>query len=122
MTIALTVGAGQKIHADLDKIPDSCPICHRGVNPNQPGGNHIGPDGSLEIVFCCPIHACNHLFLGRYKLHVMSGRFFLDQCLPQELQEPWHQREIQEISPDFCSIYNEAYKTCHSEGLGLSLE
>lgn len=73
---------------------------------------------TLESVFICPFDNCSHLFVGRYSREPDSGYFFLKQCVPAEPLESTQPTELQEISPDFCSIYNQAHK---AELLGLTL-
>ena len=106
---------------NIDRLPDVCPICHCGIKPVKPDWNHIRKvDGfvpSLEMIFLCPIHSCNHLFLARYRQETDTA-FYLDRCFPQDSRDLKFSPEIQKISPDFCSIYNQAQK---AEALGLML-
>jgi hypothetical protein len=119
ITIAVRNEAGQQLNCTTDKLPDCCPVCHRGIRPIIPDWNHLLKDGLvIERVFICPFDSCNHLFLGVYGQSIGSGYFFLRQCVPTELRDYSQPPELQTISPDFCSIYNEAHK---AEGHGLLL-
>ena len=48
----------------------------------------------------------------------VNGSYFLRQAVPAEVQNYSQAPELQTISPDFCSIYNQAHK---AEQLGLAL-
>jgi hypothetical protein len=111
--------AGARFAHALDKIPDSCPACHRGIKPINLEWNHLSLEGRrIEKVYICPLDSCNRLFLGRYFRNPQSGYFFLRECVPAELQDHTQPAELQKISPDFCAIYNQANK---AERLGLLL-
>jgi hypothetical protein len=111
--------AGQQLTCSCDKNPDHCPVCHRGIQPTIPNWNHLSQNGAtLERAFICPFDSCNHIFLARYHRHPNSGDFCLRECLPTEPRNYSQPTELREISPDFCSIYNEAHK---AEALGLLL-
>jgi hypothetical protein len=108
-------------HHQLDKNPDSCPICYQGIQPIEPGWNYVLPATSLymERVFICPLHNCQHLFIARYfRMPGGNTQFCLSQVLPIEPRNYSQPSELEKISPDFCEIYNQAHK---AEQLGLLL-
>jgi hypothetical protein len=106
----------------VDAEPDSCPVCHRGIEPIRTKVDffaNLPTSSSLERVFRCPRKDCQHLFVARYKLADGSANFFnLSQCVPAEPRDEEYPPELKKISPDFCAIHNEAHK---AEQLGLLL-
>lgn len=118
LDISVLTSGGQQATARLDKNPDACPICYRGIHPISTGWDYRSQDQSrIEGVFICPLESCNHLFVGRYNRYA-SGVFYLNQTVPTEPRDYSQPAELTEISPDFCFIYNQAHK---AEQLGLVL-
>lgn len=122
MAITLTLTSGEKRSFNIDSLPDVCPRCHRGVRPVKPDWNHVRVDDDLgipelDMVFICPVASCNRLFFARYLANSL-GVFNLSQCFPADLQNVEQLPEIEKISPDFCSIYDEAHA---AEALELML-
>lgn len=106
------------IQAVADKNPTECPICHVAVTPIDTNlgakTRNIGGAVIAERVFLCPNETCEHLFIARY---LFNGRtppgqesFRLYSCLPLEIVSPKQSETISKVSPDFCSIYEQAYK------------
>jgi hypothetical protein len=56
--------------------------------------------------------------VGRYYKNAGNGYFYLKQTVPTEPRNYSQPTELTKISPDFCSIYNQAHK---AEQLGLLL-
>lgn len=103
--------AGQQSSHHIEGIPDTCPVCHKGIKPITPKWDHLSEDDwTIERVFICPFDSCNRLFVGRYRKDPNTGYFFLRQCVPTEPLSIGQPPELQEISPDFCSIYDQAHK------------
>jgi hypothetical protein len=111
IAVAAKNADGALFQCTLDKNPDHCPLCNRGVQPIVHEWNHVSQNAAvLERVFICPFDSCNRIFIGRYYKHPISGYYYLKQCVPTELRDHSQPAELQKISPDFCSIYNQAYK------------
>lgn len=100
----VNTNAGQtKIHT----LPEKCPFCHSAISPKPFYGNNNGK-GSLEIFMVCPKSTCKKSFIGYYN-HVNSswkhnGETSIGNLITSKFNE-----SIQEISPSFVKIYNEAY-------------
>lgn len=102
----------------LDRIPDSCPLCHYAVHMEKSGWSFIPRQGStpgLEIVFRCPRQSCGRFFIARYEPSTITdadirlrGVFVLDEVVPEEPLEPEFTDEVRNISPSFVEIYTEA--------------
>jgi len=118
-TVMCRNSAGQQSSYNLDTVPDACPICHNGIQPIPAGADHLlRNDFVIERTFACPVASCNRLFIGRYFKNPGSGYFYLQQCVPIEPAKESFSAELQKISPDYCSIYEQAHK---AEQLGLAL-
>ena len=91
--------------------PDRCPICHRLIVTPQAGWNGFF-DAFVEIVFRCPNPDCRRMFIGFYR-HNEGGHYRLIPFEPGPTELP---AIIESISPDFVSIYKEAY-TAKDAGL-----
>jgi hypothetical protein len=114
------------IQAFVDRNPGECPVCHVAITPidTNVAAKTVSRGGVViaERVFVCPNEKCEHIFIARYKF---AGRtlenqeqFQLYACLPVEIANPTQSETITKVSPDFCSIYAQAYK---AEQYGLVL-
>jgi hypothetical protein len=117
-TLSIPDSAGSIYTCRLDIIPDSCPICHQGIQPIDLDWNRVLAESVVERVFLCPLRSCQHLFIARYSRNPNSGYFYLKQTIPTEPKNYSAPPELQQISRDFCEIYNQAQK---AEQLGLLL-
>jgi hypothetical protein len=122
LDIAVKNWKGHQHTLKIDTDPDSCPICHRAIEPVDFRLDFLRDgDGTwtIERLFRCPKKDCSHLFIGRYLQSAGANNLFrLHQCVPAELHDVELAPELQTISPDFCAIYKEANK---AEQLGLLL-
>jgi hypothetical protein len=106
----------------IDKNPAECPVCRVSITPidlsiaTQISGR--GTPDIVERVFQCPNEVCEHFFLARYRQVAPQGAFLLTKCFPMELVAVPQSDIIKRISPDFCSIYEQAHK---AEQNGLEL-
>ncbi len=118
MQIIVKDRTGHPVQCDLDKIPDTCPVCNNGIQPVSFEFYHSGQKGRfVEAIFRCPLESCDRLFVARYAPNPYGG-FLLSYCFPVIPRDPSHSQEINDISQDFCSIYNQAHR---AEALGLKL-
>jgi len=96
----------------VDSIPDSCPLCHQGIEPIKRFGWR--EDENLYAIFQCPKKACRELFIGLYHETIGIGPNTLDPVYKYIGREPWRvkekvfQKEIMKTSPKFLVIYNQA--------------
>jgi hypothetical protein len=98
--------------AAVDTNPDKCPICNYAVTPLESGvAIESGVSGPIwiERVFQCPNVKCQRIFIARYTRR-LSAEFELISCVPRELTKVSQSKIITEISPDFCEIYEQAFK------------
>jgi hypothetical protein len=107
ISISVRGTTNQPTTATVDATPDRCPICHVAVTPID---WTIGTfaESFLERLLQCPNRACQRFFIARYKFN--SSVYLFQYCVPAEIKPPVQTNTIKEISKDFCSIYDEAYK------------
>jgi hypothetical protein len=87
---------------------------------NAAGMTNDGQIG-LEKVFQCPNSQCLRLFIAQYKKGIPFQNqlsFELIGCKPLEVVGAVQSQTISKVSPDFCAIYDQAYKA-EQYGLGL---
>lgn len=95
----------------IEGDPDTCPLCHKGIRPIFQGLDTLNEQGhSVERVFRCPREGCQRLFIAYYFHNPHSNIYFYKGCLPVALRDREFSDELKEISPDYCSICNEAHK------------
>lgn len=105
-----TNSSGSTAIVSFDSPPDSCPICHFGIEAIYQGAPYVFPRGRrLEILFRCPIENCQRLFITRYTNPYASG-FFRRESLPFEPLDAVFSESIEKLSPNFCAIYRESKK------------
>lgn len=118
---------GHGVQVELDVNPDSCPICHRAINPIDLALTYIagtvatGQKVKLERVLQCPDTRCQHIFVSRYDGLVTNNQvinFILWRSVPAEPEDVECSEIIRGVSPDYCDIYNQAHK---AEQSGLDL-
>jgi hypothetical protein len=94
----------------LDKFPDSCPLCHYAIDAVTQGLARLNDEtrSRLEIVFLCPRLRCQSLFIARYYQGLHFSHHAYSESLPfKPLEFEWAD-PIKSISPNFCTIANEA--------------
>lgn len=108
----------------IDRHPDQCPVCHSKVVPVYRIGN-VGAyrynDACFEAVYSCPNSTCNEFFIAYFR---QSGQPTLELIgtRPVEPVQVSFDESIRQISPAFCSIYEEAHKAeqfCLTEICGV---
>jgi hypothetical protein len=114
---------GRQLQTALDKLPDTCPICHSAITPVDAGYGYMISeltDSKLEHTFRCPSEKCEHTFIARYERtkNPTSTHFEWRESLPVEPVDIKHSKIIATISPSFCEIYNQAHI---AEGYNLDL-
>jgi hypothetical protein len=98
-----------------DRYPDRCPICHRSIEAIETGlGTYFTYDEFdhyIQVVFRCPDRKCSQLFISEYKSLSSDGVYYkYSYSYPSTQRNVDFQNEIQEISPKFVKIYNQAAK------------
>ena len=105
-------GRGEKV--DVDREPDTCPRCHTSVHPEFKYGSYSGdyPDDiNVQLAYQCTNSSCRELFIAYYSQGQYEGSrpsLTLTRTAPTSAHEEVFSEEIEEVSPDFVEIYNQA--------------
>ncbi len=92
----------------LSKLPDTCPFCHNAITPNALFGHTH--HSVLEVTMYCPNEDCSKSFLAYYLTYSGSRNAqFLNETSKGTLVGKIFTEKINEISPSFVIIYNQAY-------------
>ncbi len=90
----------------IDKLPEKCPFCHSAISPQPINGN--SGNGRMEIFMACPKSTCKNSFIGYYEYESnmwwFNGETTIGKLTTKDFSE-----SIEEVSPSFVKIYNEAY-------------
>jgi hypothetical protein len=97
---------------EIDEYPDTCPICHQGIEPAYRcawNENQV-----IVAILKCPKRKCKSLFVSVFMrerdeapgpiipIYKLKGSF------PKNPREHVFPDEIRAISKEFCEIYNES--------------
>jgi hypothetical protein len=104
----------------IEEELEECPVCLKAGDPKiiesytNLDDDHVNP--RFQVVFQCPSNKCKAYFIGQYQFD--DNRNFLELvCLaPAHINIRQFSRIIENISPNFKSIYNQAY-TAHQSKL-----
>ncbi|MGE5474948.1 MAG: hypothetical protein ACM3UU_12090 [Ignavibacteriales bacterium] len=95
-------------------IPDKCPFCHHGIEPIFVLGYEFERTfwRNWRLLFICPRKECHEMFFGIY--YKNTTEIFdrslpaLRGCSPFKFEEEEFSDVIENISPNFATIYNQA--------------
>lgn len=112
---------------DFDHSPDVCPQCHHALQPKLLASSLSGEEHTsgtrLEIAFKCTHRNCNSMFIGQYVRkqvnagHQRVGVFSFVRAVPLKFLSPEIFEEVEDISPSFKTIYEQA---AAAESFGLN--
>ncbi|MFC4387531.1 hypothetical protein ACFOZ1_06850 [Gracilibacillus marinus] len=94
----------------VDHFPSECGRCHKNVDPTFLDGAFVKGDSKssfLEAAFQCTNQACNSLIIGYYIR--INDKMCLQDHAPISPVNKDFNKEIEEVSPNFIEIYNQAY-------------
>ena len=125
-SIAVETLEGVTSTQNYNRLPDTCPICHTSVSPKVLRGTERG-NKDIQIVFQCTKAECKEFFkeffIGTYEKN--SNRPFLyKRSAPKKHQKTKIPDSIEEISPTFAEVYDQALSSAAFElpqltGIGL---
>jgi len=104
----------QQKSVSINYYPDECPICHHSTSPvlySQAYYNSAqwNKDDCLQMIFRCPRIVCQKLFIANYKTRDSNCvSFFFRNCLPVTKIGREFSETIENISENFCTIYNQS--------------
>jgi hypothetical protein len=105
---------GAQAHVNLDVYPDTCPICHRGIEAIFVAARS-GHGGTLDAIFWCPRGECRRTFIGRYA-DAPNGVYKFFFSTPTSPVKPQFPDAICGVSPVFVEIMGQV---THAEANGL---
>jgi hypothetical protein len=94
----------------FEPVPDTCPRCHRAVEPKV-GQATINSDQKwAQVVYQCTSDKCSEVFIGNYLYYVHSGYpvYKLDFVSPVKAKSVGFPSSIADVSPSFVEIFNQA--------------
>ena len=98
-------GSGASIY--IDKFPDQCPFCHRGIAPRMFSKEGLNSqEKKLQIPFMCTHRDCQSLFIGYYE--PWQGNYAFTATSKGTKKTPKFSAAIEGISPQFVKIYQQA--------------
>ena len=96
----------------VNRIQDFCPLCHRDIKPVYRYAWES--DEELQVVFECPSKDCQKLFIAYYRAPKTDEKdkleieYYFTCSEPIRIKEQAFSETIENISRQFCEIYNEA--------------
>src|SRR5436309_1546553 len=91
----------------IDRYPDDCPFCHRGMTPRN-WGEMLRDGNQAQYAFMCPRRDCQKFFIAYYYQNP-SGDFRLQRVSKVTAKPPTILSEaIQGMSAGFVKIFHEA--------------
>ena len=105
---------GVRTRSSLDKKPDTCPVCGKGVDAILRIAFADSEYGELlQVILQCPRNECRSLMIAYYRRldPLTRGRpdYRLIGVQPNNPTRRDFSEEIEKISPAFVNIYNQAY-------------
>jgi hypothetical protein len=106
----------------IDQKPDECPVCHVHIRPDVLFCYVNQENRFVQVVYGCTRQECQTAFIVTYEKrfsrydHNWSKTFFQVSQFPFELKQRGFDGIIQNLSPDFITIYHQASS---AEQLGL---
>jgi hypothetical protein len=114
---------GQTKFEQVNRPPDACPICHRGIEAKLvSNGFWIRENEIFQAVFQCVNHKCRNIFIATYyRSSTTNGNWELYAVEPAQIPIA---KEVAAISPDFVTIRQqvaaaESMKFDQLVGIGL---
>jgi hypothetical protein len=112
MLVIDTIRNGYKNTEQLNGVPEECPHCHHKITPIPIiATSRVDAKRETSAVLQCPNKSCSNLFIALYLL----GQF--KRIISIQNKTHTFSDTINQISPKFVSIYNEAYQ---AEQYGLN--
>lgn len=119
----LNAGQDTTAHIDIDRLPDTCPICHSAgtmqVHASYVRTSEQEASEKAQIALQCPKQDCRKFFVAYYSISSQTGSSFVarySHSKPQNYAGTDFPENIVNISPEFITIYNQAEKA-EADGL-----
>lgn len=96
----------------LEGVPDVCPRCHRNVHPRTVFSTILRERDLCQAIFRCTHQKCQEMFVATYRNEkrtaVSRPVYGLVSVAPWSAHQTEFPVTIQEVSPTFVEIYNQA--------------
>src|ERR1035437_10208115 len=106
--MSLNINFNNGVSKILYSLPNECPFCHTKISPTALFANqHNNSIG--RVVFLCPAETCMQIFIGYYDY--TSGNSYCNLksiSIGKNKSKDFH-KSINEISPSFVEIFNQAF-------------
>lgn len=101
-------GEGRTRNFNID-YPSVCPHCNMSCVPDCLDSHYISENGIVNKIFCTFFcNNCERTFIGNY--YCSGSSVYLSSIQPRErIDKREFPEHIEEVSNDFCTIYNQAY-------------
>ena len=115
---------GQQLGSEFAS-PDTCPVCHHGVEPKFLIAAWLREKQQLEAAFRCPRSECQHVFTASYTSpYGTSSNWRLTHMAPTTVQMPKFPEAVTNVSSGFVEImkqvaYADAKSLDQLSGMGL---
>lgn len=109
LQVSVNRDAGPPAIVNLDRLPDSCPLCHKAiVAVDTTLGAQM--DQVVERVLRCPNSRCRRFFIARYRPinPLNSVEYRLHETGPLEQLDLSFSPTIASVSKDYCKIFSQA--------------
>ena len=115
----------EQVQVVLDRVPDTCPICHYRVEPRFRHATLRGENiqGRAQVVYLCTNQKCWNLFIATYERVGSHAVDYPDERFTFQGLAPWNPEvvgfpsEIEQLSPKFIQVFTEARA---AQGMGLT--
>ena len=92
-------------------LPSTCPICHKGIEPRVLQSGYLRSATELAVCLRCPRLECASAFIAFFSRQaggaVFNGLF--THAAPLAVQKSERSGYIEQASPAFCDIFDQAY-------------
>lgn len=131
LTVVTTNESSMPIQFNLNRLPDTCPMCNHGISPIQFSSQFAWRRDLLHVLFRCPRSECQEVFIATYVVMARpslaevrqvgfqpSGGFNvrLEQLAPRNAPPPNIPDSVKKISQTFVTILGEV-AAAESDGL-----
>nr|WP_010133238.1 DUF4145 domain-containing protein [Microbulbifer agarilyticus] len=93
----------------VDREPDTCPRCNRGIDPELKTTSYTYKDNRLErlqVAYRCPRHECAEIFIANYIC--MLRVCHLKSVSPKKHEPREYPTEITGVSTQYSEIFNQS--------------
>lgn len=101
---------GQAAMIIFDPVPDTCPRCHRSVNPKAGQAAVHSAERWAQVVYQCTSDKCAELFIGNYALSSTPSYplYRLRSVAPLNAKKQDFPEAVAAVSSMFADIFNQA--------------